>query len=264
MTTNESRKGKERGVTAMMWNLWHGCHKISEGCLHCYVYRRDSKYEIDSSQVRKTKSFRLPVERKRNGTYKLPSGTLLWTCFTSDFFIEEADPWRSEAWAMIQARPDVRFVIVTKRANRIARCLPPDWGTGYANVTVYCTVESQRQAEFRLPVFRNLPIVHKGIICEPLLEDVHLRPWLGEGIEHVIVGGESGDDARPCHFDWVMHIRQDCLESGVPFTFKQTGAHFVKDNRLYRIARKDQMRQARKANINLNRPETDMADDFME
>lgn len=235
----------------MMWNLWHGCHKISEGCLHCYVYRRDSNYGIDSSQVRQTKSFRLPVERKRDGTYKVPPETLLWTCFTSDFFIEEADEWRSEAWAMMQARPDVKFVIVTKRTERLAQCLPPDWGNGYENVTVYCTVENRRQAAKRLPIFLKQPVRHKGIICEPLLEDVSLQHWLHKGIEQVIVGGESGNDARPCDFTWVMHIHDECRTAGVPFFFKQTGACFVKDGRLYHIARKDQMAQARKAGINL-------------
>lgn len=166
----------------MMWNLWHGCHKVSDGCLHCYVYRRDGKYGIDSSQVRKTEAFHLPVKRKRDGSYKVPPHTLLWTCFTSDFFIEEADEWREEAWQMIKARPDVSFVIVTKRVNRAARCLPSDWDAGYGNVTVYCTVESQKQAELRLPVFRGLSFRDKGIICEPLLEKVSLRPWLSNWV----------------------------------------------------------------------------------
>lgn len=234
----------------MMWNLWHGCHKISEGCKHCYVYRRDSKYEIDSSQVRKTKAFRMPVERKRDGSFKVPSGTLLWTCFTSDFFIEEADEWRNEAWAMMRLRTDVRFVIVSKRISRMEQCFPEDWGDGYENVTVYCTVENSRQAALRLPIFMGLPIRHKGIICEPLLEDISMRPWLNGTVERVIVGGESGSDARPCDFSWVMHIRSECLNTGIPFTFKQTGSCFVKDGKMYRIARKDQMSQARKAGIN--------------
>lgn len=236
----------------MMWNLWHGCHKVSEGCLHCYVFRQDEKHDINSSLVHKTKCFRLPVEKRKDGTFKVPPGTTLWTCFTSDFFIEEADGWRQEAWEMMKSRPDVRFVFVTKRIQRANLCLPPDWGEGYANVTIYSTVESQRQAELRLPLFGELPVRHKGIICEPILEAIDLKVWLEKGIEHVIVGGESGDNARPCHFDWVMQIRKDCIESYVPFTFKQTGANFIKDNKHYRIARKDQMPQAKRANIDFH------------
>jgi len=84
-----------------MWNLWHGCHKKSEDCQHCYVFRRDKEFEKDSNVVTKTVSFNLPVRRDRSGNWKVPSGTLMWTCFTSDFFIEDSDEWREEAWMMI-------------------------------------------------------------------------------------------------------------------------------------------------------------------
>ena len=77
-----------------MWNLWHGCHRISAGCRYCYVYRGDAGRDIDSTIVTKTKNFDLPVQKKRNGEYKIPSGTLVYTCFTSDSLVEDADPWR--------------------------------------------------------------------------------------------------------------------------------------------------------------------------
>ena len=83
-----------------LWNPWHGCHKLSEGCRHCYVYRGDARRNIDSSMITQTKSFDAPIKRKRNGEYKIPSGTLVYTCFTSDFFVEDADPWRPDTWAM--------------------------------------------------------------------------------------------------------------------------------------------------------------------
>jgi hypothetical protein len=97
-----------------MWNLWHGCHKKSEGCLHCYVYRRDAEFEKDSNIVTKTASFNLPIRRDRQGNWKVPSGSLMWTCFTSDFFIEEADAWREDAWLMIHRRSDLHFFMITK------------------------------------------------------------------------------------------------------------------------------------------------------
>ena len=114
-----------------MWNLWHGCHKKSEGCQHCYVYRRDAEFEKDSNIVTKTASFNLPIRRDRQGNWKVPSGSLMWTCFTSDFFIEEADEWREDAWLMIHRRSDLHFFMITKRPERIAQCLPEDWGDGY-------------------------------------------------------------------------------------------------------------------------------------
>lgn len=80
------------------WNPWHGCTKISAGCKYCYVYRQDEMYgaDVSSSEVRKTGNFNLPVKRKRDKSYKIGSGTLVYTCFTSDFFVDGADEWRSE------------------------------------------------------------------------------------------------------------------------------------------------------------------------
>lgn len=237
---------------SMMWNLWHGCHKLSEGCRHCYVYRGDVKRDIDSRVVVQTKNFDLPVRRKRNGEYKIPSGTLVYTCFTSDFLLEDADPWRAQAWEMIRTRSDLHFLMITKRIDRLAACLPADWGDGYDHVTICCTVENQACADYRLPIYRALPVKHKVIICEPLLERIDLSAYsIGEWIEQVVAGGESGYEARPCNFDWVMELRGICVQNGVSFWFKQTGAKFIKDGKLYNIARQFQHSQARKAGINV-------------
>ena len=237
-----------------MWNLWHGCRKLSAGCAHCYVYRGDEKRGIDSSVVTKTASFDLPIQRKkRDGTYKIPAGSLVYTCFTSDFFLEDADPWRTEAWAMIRERSDLRFMMITKRIDRLTECLPEDWGDGWDNVTICCTVENRDRANYRLPIYKAAPIKHKRIICEPLLECIDLAPYsIGEWAEQVVAGGESGYGARPCDFDWVMTLRDECERQKVSFWFKQTGAKFVKDSRLYSVPRRLQHAQARKAGINLD------------
>ncbi len=73
---------------SVMWNLWHGCTKVSEGCANCYMYRADAKFGRDSRDVHKTQSYHLPVRRRRNGSYVISSGTTVYTCFTSDFFKE--------------------------------------------------------------------------------------------------------------------------------------------------------------------------------
>ena len=78
---------------------------------------------------------------------------------------------------------------------------------------------------------------------------INLSRWLGPSIEGVIAGGESGNEARICNYDWVFDIRNQCSEKKVPFHFKQTGARFVKDGRLYNIKRQDQHLQAAKAGI---------------
>ena len=95
----------------------------------------------------------------------------------------------------------------------------------------------------------ELPIRHKELICEPLLEEIDLTLWLDERIEQVTAGGESGDEARICDYAWILHLREQCLNKKIPFYFKQTGARFVKDGICYHIPRKQQLTQARKANI---------------
>ncbi|MDE6825582.1 MAG: phage Gp37/Gp68 family protein [Paramuribaculum sp.] len=235
-----------------MWNPWHGCHKISAGCMHCYVYREDAAFgtEIPASQVRRTASFDLPLRRNRRRFWKFPEGTEFALCFTSDFLIEEADPWRDEIWRIIRTRRDCRFYFFTKRIDRLERCLPPDWGDGYEHVAVGCTVENQDRANFRLPIFTSLPIKHRLIIAAPLIESLDLSRWLDcRSIEQVSVGGESGKYARPLHFSWVTDLQRQCREAEVPFSFHQTGSYLVKDGRMYRIPREHQHSQARKAGL---------------
>lgn len=233
-----------------MWNPWHGCHKISPGCKHCYMYRQDFKFEKDSSIVTKNANFNLPIKKKRNGEYKIPSGEILYTCFTSDFFLEDADDWRIDAWSMIKQRKDLKFFIITKRIDRFFVNLPIDWGKGYDNVIISCTVENQDMADYRLPIFLKLPIKHKLIAVSPLLENIDISKYLkNKKIEEVVVGGESGVKARICDYNWVLSIREQCINANIPFWFHQTGTYLKKDNKVYKIDRKYQHSQAQKAGI---------------
>lgn len=155
------------------WNPWHGCRKISPGCLNCYVYRRDAEFGKDSSIITRTSSFDLTIRRNRKGIYKLqPEGECVYTCMTSDFFVEGADEWKPEIWKMIRERSDLHFAIITKRIHRFQVGLPEDWGEGYDHVTICCTCENQNRADFRLPAFLNLPIRHRTLIHEPMLEQI--------------------------------------------------------------------------------------------
>ncbi len=236
-----------------MWNPWHGCHKISEGCRHCYVYREDAAFGTPevSGMVRKTASFDLPLRLDRRRNPKFPSGTLFGLCFTSDFLIEEADAWRDEIWEIVRGRSDCSFVFFTKRIDRLAGCLPDDWGDGYDNVAVGCTVENQSRADQRLPLFLDLPLKHRLVIVAPMIERICLTPYLVPGlIEEVSVGGESGKYARTLDFEWVKDLWRQCMECGVPFTFHQTGSYLMKDGRVYRIPREHQHSQAKKAGLN--------------
>lgn len=231
------------------WNPWHGCRRISEGCRHCYVYRQDAQHDHSGAEITRTAAFNLPVRRSRDGRFRIPGGEMCYTCFTSDFLLAEADPWRPEAWAIMRLRRDLRFLFFTKRIDRLAEVLPDDWGDGYDNVTIGCTVENQQAADYRLPIFLRLPIRHRVIVCAPLLGAIDLSPYLSAAIEEVSVGGESGEAARPCDFEWVVDLRRQCVAAEIPFCFHQTGARLIKEGRLYRIPRSMQHAQARKAGI---------------
>lgn len=192
-----------------MWNPWRGCHRHSEGCKFCYMHKGDAKRGVDTNEIVKTDNFYAPVAKKKNGDYKIKSGQVVFLCFSTDFLIEEADAWRTECWQIIKERSDLHFIFLTKRIERFLVCVPKDWKGGYDNVTVGCTVENQERADSRLAILSILPIKHKNIICQPLIEDIDIKQYLNN-IELVVVGGESDRYARPLDYDWVLSIRKQC------------------------------------------------------
>ncbi|HBF14270.1 MAG TPA: hypothetical protein DDW30_01020 [Clostridiales bacterium] len=231
-----------------IWNPWHGCHRVSEGCRNCYVFRIDGGHGQDTEEVRINSDFLLPLKHGRDGAWKIEAGETLYTCFTSDFLLPDADAWRPDVWQMMRVRQDLHFVIFTKRIERLPEVLPADWGDGYPNVTFGCTCENRDRAAFRLPIFLKLPIHERIIVCEPLLEAVDLRPYLKpELVREVTVGGESGEHARLCDFEWVRDISRACREAGVRFRYHQTGARLLRDGTEYRIPRGKQQTQAQRA-----------------
>ena len=220
----------------IIWNPWHGCHKVSEGCQHCYMYFLDGKRGIDTSKVYRTENFNLPVQRRRDGRFKLPSGMQLYVGLSTDFFVEEADEWREEAWRIMRQRPDIVFRLLTKRASRIRECLPKDWGEGYENVLLQVTTENQQRADERLPILLEIPAKHKGFMAAPFIGEVDVECYLATGqIEEVLCGGENYDGARPCHYEWVKKLSDQCRKHDVTFDFIETGTVFVKEGKTYRI-----------------------------
>lgn len=230
-----------------MWNPWRGCIKCSDGCLHCYIHKGDAKRGIDTNRIVKTDDFFKPIEKKKNGEYRMKSG-MVYLCFSSDFLLEQADAWRLQCWQMIKERSDCTFLFLTKRIDRFMSCIPDDWGEGYDNVVVCCTVENQKNADCKLSIFKELPIKHKCITAQPLIEAVDMEGYLG-GIELVVVGGESDANARPLNYDWVLDIREQCIRRNVSFEFRQCSTHFIKDGKRYKLQVKDLCRQARLAGI---------------
>ena len=235
-----------------IWNPWHGCRKCSEGCQNCYMFFLDAMRGKDGGDIYRTKAgFRYPLSRDRSGQYKVKSGEMIRVCMTSDFFLPEADPWRDEAWEIMAQRPDVKFFLLTKRPERVADCLPPDWGDGWEHIMLNVTAENQRRADERIPMLLSLPFRHKGVMCAPFVGSVTMRDYLASGqIEQVLCEGENYGGTRPCHYEWVKTLHDECQEANVTFVFLGTGRRFVKDGKLYKIEEsRIQTRQAHRSGL---------------
>lgn len=215
--------------------------------MHCYIHKGDAKRHINTNDIVKTKDFYKPIEKLKNGNYKMKSG-IVYMCFSTDFLIAEADVWRTECWSMIKERKDCTFLFLTKRIERFMECIPADWNDGYENVVVCSTVENQKNADKKLSVFKSLPIKHKCITAQPLLEKIDIEKYLDD-IELVVVGGESDTQARPLNYDWVLDIREQCVRKNVNFEFRQCGTHFIRDGKEYKLQTRELCSQAKKAGI---------------
>jgi len=226
--------------TEATWNPWRGCHKVSAGCKYCYMFRTMNRWHQDGNvPVRSKTTFRDPLK------WKEPK--LIFTCSMSDWFVEEADEWRPEAWDIIRQTPHHTYQILTKRPERILECLPGDWGDGWPNVWLGVSVEDQQSANTRIPLLLMVPAVVHYLSCEPLLSAVDLAMvdqnkhfWLPDpaipgatAIDWVIIGGESGNESGPyryrkMHPDWVMKLMDQCAKSSVPVFVKQLGTYQAK------------------------------------
>lgn len=223
------------------WNPWMGCEKVSEACANCYMFTEMRRYGKDPDTVQRSKTtFDAPLKKSRDGSFKIPDGSKVFTASWSDFFHEDADQWRPEAWEIIKQRPGVIFQVVTKRTERLEECLPPDWGEGYPNVWLIATVEKQKWL-VRACDLQIVPAALRGLSCEPLLGEMDLSMWLGveqympgmwrkrtrnafdPRIDWVIVGGESGPTVRPTHVSWIRRVVAQCKAAGVPVFVKQLG-----------------------------------------
>jgi protein gp37 len=177
--------------TDSTWNPHHGCKKISEGCKYCYMYRDKEKYGQDATVIQRSKTkFKDPL------TWKDPR--LIFTCSWSDFFIEEADGWRPEAWDIIRQTPHHTYQILTKRPERMMKNLPPDWGDGWDNVWLGVTIENQETIA-RAAILAKVPAKTRFISAEPLLEEVNFLEKVEgrlilDDFHWIILGGESGNE----------------------------------------------------------------------
>lgn len=205
--------------TDKTWNPVTGCTKASSGCAHCYA-------EIMAHRLKAMK-----IEKYRNGfeitlheddldePRSWKKGHNIFVCSMSDLFHENVPfEFIDQVLKTIRETPQHRYQLLTKRSERMAeyfatRDVP-------ANVWLGVTVECQA-TRLRIDVLRNVPATVRFISCEPLIED--LGKLNLSGIDWVIVGGESGPNARPMKEEWVLNIKRQVEAEGAAFFFKQWG-----------------------------------------
>jgi len=213
--------------TDSTFNPWWGCAKVSPGCANCYAEAFDKRTGGDYWGVGKmprimgasnwNKPLKWQREAERTGIRrKVFCGSMCdWAA------IEGPDTERARLWDLIRQTPMLDWQLLTKRADRISDLLPSDWGTGYPNVWLGVSVENWNHGVSRIDILRKIPATVRYLSCEPLLGD--LGPIDLTGIGWVIVGGESGPNARPMYRSWVLELMMQCDHQGVPFFFKQWG-----------------------------------------
>lgn len=151
----------------------------------------------------------------------------MFTCSWSDWFIEQADEWRDEAWSIIRKTPHLTYQILTKRPENILARLPKDWGAGYENVWLGVSVESQEYL-YRAEMLSRVNSVIRFISYEPALGAVDFSPVL-PAYQWLISGGESGYTPRPAKAEWFESVRDQCDRFGVAYFHKQNGGSIKVD-----------------------------------
>ncbi len=106
-----------------MWNPCRGCKKCSDGCKYCSIHKGDLKRNVNTNEIIQAKDFIKPIERLKNGNYKVKSG-IIYLCFSTDFLIKDANSLRDECWKMIKERTVLTFLFLTKRIDRFLNCIP--------------------------------------------------------------------------------------------------------------------------------------------
>ncbi len=246
--------------TEATWNPIVGCSKISAGCLNCYAERMARRLSKNSKTPqyaglidcggRWTGETRL-VESALDQPFRWRKPRRIFVCSMSDLFHPETqDEWIDQVFAVMTFCPQHTFQILTKRADRMleyferGQALGPDvnyvlhamkFVCPLPNVHVGVTVENQDAADSRIPLLLQTPAAVRYVSVEPMIGPVDLDEYIKgtrwfasewpmeRWLDWVVAGGESGPNARPMNPDWVRALRDQCVEAGVPFFFKQWG-----------------------------------------
>ncbi len=205
--------------TETTWNPVTGCSQVSDGCKHCYAYRMAKRLQAMGNK-RYANGFEITLH---DDLVDLPKSwkrpRKIFVNSMSDLFHEKIpEKFIEKIFRTISATPQHTFQVLTKRAERLAALAPQlPWAD---NLWMGVTVESGKYRS-RIDLLRTVPAAVRFLSVEPMIGPV---PNLNlQGIDWVIVGGESGPGSRVISASWVEDLRDQCLAGGVPFFFKQWG-----------------------------------------
>jgi len=212
--------------TESTWNPITGCTKISDGCLNCYAEKMAKRLQA-MRQKKYKNGFKLTLHPENiEDPLKIKKSQMIFVCSMSDIFHEEVpEDFILKLFEIMNKAHWHIFQVLTKRADRLEKIATKiNWTK---NIWMGVTVESQKYID-RIYNLQKTNAYIKFISIEPMLENIENLP-LGD-IDWVIVGGESGYNARPIKKEWVENILSQCRENNVPFFFKQWGGVNKKKN----------------------------------
>lgn len=205
--------------TGSTWNPVTGCSKLGAGCEHCYAERMARRLQA-MGQANYTNGFTVSLhEHMLERPLRWSKPRIIFVNSMSDLFHKDVPISYIERVFDVMRRAHWHcFQVLTKRAERLAELDSRlNW---LPNIWMGVSVEMERYRS-RIDCLRKTTAHVKFLSLEPLLGPL---PYLDlEGIDWVIVGGESGPEARPMNSEWVINIRDQCLRARVPFFFKQWG-----------------------------------------
>lgn len=211
------------------FNPWWGCTRVTAACKHCYAEAWAKRVGKQIWGPRAPRRFfgdlHWSEPKKWNREAKERGVRARVFCASmADVFEARNDlsPSREKLWSLIEQTTQLDWLLLTKRPEQILKMAP--WKNSWPeNIWIGTTVEDQECAEKRLPHLARVPAVVRFISAEPLLSDLNITKWLGSSINWVITGGESGPHARPSSPSWFRNLLLQCMQSNVPFHFKQWG-----------------------------------------
>ena len=213
--------------TDATWNPVTGCTQVSPGCAHCYAKTFAERFRgVPGHPYEGGFDLQLRPERLDQPLRWAKPRTIFVNSMSDLFHSDVPEDYIREVFEVMEAADQHRFQVLTKRADRLAALAPSlPWP---AHVWMGVSVENQRWTS-RIDYLRGTAAAVKFLSCEPLLGPLELEL---DGIDWVIVGGESGPGARPMEPDWARGVRDQCVDASVPFFFKQWGAHDARGKRV--------------------------------